>query len=218
MKSWYCNNIYCLHKYIIVAVNFYLWQGSEYSSTTKYAMLLNIPWLHKVLNMSECAWIMPWYAWLCQNMREYACICLNGFCCTCHYCNSLSTWICVVTYCNGVEGVWTNMRLFSWRDKIWFFLLYLEVSDLLFAFRLNFFTSKIYNFLLSLGDKVAGDCESWYTKFQYSIVIWSIMFCVSNQSNLNWNWKYLSCLIWLTSRNHTYCILKALFHVAYPKY
>ena len=29
--------------------------------------------------------------------------------------------------------VWKSMRLFSWRDKIWFFLLQVEVFDLLFV-------------------------------------------------------------------------------------
>ena len=29
--------------------------------------------------------------------------------------------------------VWKNMRLFSWRGKIWFFLLQVEVFDLLFV-------------------------------------------------------------------------------------
>ena len=29
--------------------------------------------------------------------------------------------------------VWKSMRLFSWRGKIWFFLLQVEVFDLLFV-------------------------------------------------------------------------------------
>ena len=54
-----------------------LCQGYEYVSGSKYARVLNIPWLHRVLDMSEYTWIIPDYAWLCRNMLDYARICLN---------------------------------------------------------------------------------------------------------------------------------------------
>ena len=41
------------------------------------------------------------------------------------------------------------------------------------------------------GLRGAGDCESWYTKFQYWIDIQSIIFCVSDQTNLILNPKNL---------------------------
>ena len=36
--------------------------------------------------------IVPHYAWIYGNMREYAQICLVSFCFTCLHCNPLSTW------------------------------------------------------------------------------------------------------------------------------
>ena len=37
-------------------------QGFEYASGSKYARVLNIPWSHRVLNISEYYWIISEYA------------------------------------------------------------------------------------------------------------------------------------------------------------
>ena len=65
--------------------------------------------------------------------------------------------------------VWRNMRLYPWRNKIWFFLRYPKVFDLLLGFRLNIFTSKIQSFLLSWEFKGTEGPESWYVILQYSV-------------------------------------------------
>ena len=72
------------------------------------------------------------------NIREYACTCRNmherlvfAF----PHFNPLSTWS-MITYYNvytKLEQTWRNMRIFSWRDKIWFFLQYLKVFDFFFV-------------------------------------------------------------------------------------
>ena len=52
--------------------------------------------------------------------------------------------------------VWRNTRLFSLRDKIWFFLQKPGIFDVLFVFRLNIFSSKISILLLPSEAKGAG--------------------------------------------------------------
>ena len=59
-----------------ICFRFWICRGSGYT------MVLNMPELHRVLNMPEYVWI-PAYAWICLN-------CTNGFCFTFTYCNSLS--------------------------------------------------------------------------------------------------------------------------------
>ena len=118
---------------------------------------------------------MPDYAWICWKILDYAKICGNI---------PKSTWMAFVlqsplqslvylNMCNVLILqkfiVWRNIRLFPWRNKIWFFLWYPKVFDLLLGFRLNIFTSKIQSFLLSLGFKGPGGPESWYVKLQYSV-------------------------------------------------
>ena len=79
---------------------FCIYQGSKYARDTEG---------------SEDAYtlLMFKYVWICQNMREYTFICLNGFCFKFLHCNLF--------------------RLFSWGDKNWFFLKQLRVFDLLFV-------------------------------------------------------------------------------------
>ena len=100
-------------------------QDSEYTRVTQGSEYIII--------IPEYAWLcldMSEYPWICRNSCEYALICLNDFCFT-----FLHFPICftipfllehVVTYLNIDRRleviVWRNMRLFSWRDKIWFFL------------------------------------------------------------------------------------------------
>ena len=65
---------------------FWLYQGSEYTTTLNIHLVLNIP---RILVYRDyrgfwmCLWIrllIPKYIWICQNMYKYICICLNGFC------------------------------------------------------------------------------------------------------------------------------------------
>ena len=53
------------------------WQGSEYASVSdfEYIRVLNMPGLHKVLNISEYAWI--YNSWTCLNIPKYMWINLN---------------------------------------------------------------------------------------------------------------------------------------------
>ena len=51
------------------------------------------------------------------------------------------------------------MKLLSWNDKISTFL----GIWLLFCFKVNTFTSKIWNLVLPLEVKIVGNSESWYT-------------------------------------------------------
>ena len=44
--------------------------GSEYVKGSGYTTVLNMPGLHRVLNMPEYAWIIPGYAWLCVNVLK----------------------------------------------------------------------------------------------------------------------------------------------------
>ena len=56
---------------------FWIYHDSEYASGFKYAKVLNMPGLHRALNMPEYAWIIPEYVWLCLNRCLYAWICGN---------------------------------------------------------------------------------------------------------------------------------------------
>ena len=86
-------------------------------------------WIYKG---SEYVWIIPRYIWFCLKIIEYDGICENL---------PKSTWMAfvlpfpivipclrehVVTYISGCAKleviVWRNIRLLSWRDKIWFSL------------------------------------------------------------------------------------------------
>ena len=106
---------------------FWIYQVSEYASGSEFASVLNMSGLHRVLNMPECL-IMS--GWICLEMSEYAGICVN---------KPKSASIAFVLYSPIVipcllEGVvtyfyvftklevlvWMKMRLFSWRDTIWF--------------------------------------------------------------------------------------------------
>ena len=62
---------------------FWIYQSSEYTFSSEYTRVLNmpglhhgdIPWLHRVWNMPE--WIHLNNSWICLNMPEYAWIYLN---------------------------------------------------------------------------------------------------------------------------------------------
>ena len=107
---------------------FWIYQGSEYASSSQFARVLNMSVLHRVLNMPEYAWLcLTEYVWICLNMPGYAWICLN-----------LPEWLFVLYFPIVIpyllEGVviyfniytklevlvWMKLRLFSWRHTIWF--------------------------------------------------------------------------------------------------
>ena len=116
---------------------------------------------------------MPDYVWICLNEPEYAWICLNlpewflFYISPFPYLfyNSFSTWTHGYLF-ERLQETRRNTRLFSWIDKIWFFLKQLE--PFVFCFRLNIFISKISNSLLPFvvegvgGGGGGGGCQSWY--------------------------------------------------------
>ena len=118
-----------------------------YQGYTGFIICLNNFWLY--LNMLD-------FVCICLNMPEYTRICINipksdwmAFVLHFPYGYITSQVVTAVTYLNVYRRlevkVWRNMRLFSSRDKIWFFLLQLEVFHIFcFCFRLNTFRSKIY--------------------------------------------------------------------------
>ena len=65
-----------------------------------------------------------------------------------------------VTYLKFI--VWRNIRLFSWRDKIWFFSIVVRGIWFAFCFTLNTFTSKTSNLQLPFQAEGGKGCESWY--------------------------------------------------------
>ena len=66
---------------LYICLWFWICQGSEYVR------------LNRVLNMPDYVWLnLHKYVWNCQYLREYAQICLNGFCLIFPYCNALSPW------------------------------------------------------------------------------------------------------------------------------
>ena len=111
--------IFTKHPRVLNMRGFWTYQSSEYASRSKDARVLNIPriliclwfWICQgseqtrvlnmlgltgfwiCLNMLDYVWLnMTGYVWTCRYMREYAQICLNGFCFIFPYCNALSPW------------------------------------------------------------------------------------------------------------------------------
>ena len=95
--------IFTKHPRVLNMRGFQICQGSKYTKALNMPLVLNLPrlWinqsseygkLNRVLNMPDYVWLnMHGYVWICQYMREYAQICLNGFCFIFPYCNALST-------------------------------------------------------------------------------------------------------------------------------
>ena len=140
-----------------------LWicKNFEYLSGFEYGRFLNIPrfWICLWFEYMPEFWICPGYNIL--NMPEYAGKCVNV---------PKSAWMTfvlhfpivifclyktVVNYFNVYMKleviVWRNMRLVSWRDKIWFFLVVAWSICFILWFRLNIFTSKISSLLRGRG-------------------------------------------------------------------
>ena len=97
--------IFTKHPRVLNMRGFQICQGSKYTKALNMPLVLNLPrlwWinqaseyvtLNRVLNMPEYAWLnMHGYFWICQYLRAYAQICLNGFCFIFPYCNALSPW------------------------------------------------------------------------------------------------------------------------------
>ena len=140
-----------------------LWicKNFKYLSGFEYGRFLNIPrfWICLWFEYMPEFWICPGYNIL--NMPEYAGKCVNV---------PKSAWMTfvlhfpivifclyktVVNYFNVYMKleviVWRNMRLVSWRDKIWFFLVVAWSICFILWFRLNIFTSKISSLLRGRG-------------------------------------------------------------------
>ena len=95
--------IFAKHPRVLKMPGFQICQGSKYTKALNMHLVLNLPrfWINQdseyvrvktVLNMPDYVWLnMQWYVWICQYMREYAQICLDGFCFIFPYCNTLST-------------------------------------------------------------------------------------------------------------------------------
>ena len=148
--------------------------------------------------MSGCAWIIIVYAWICLNksdyllMPEYALIylnCLSGFALYVPIViMCLLEWM--VTYFSKVYSLKEHEAFFFNKRQNWIFSRVAASIWFVFCFRLNIFSSKIWDFLLSLRVKWASGRESWYTKFQYLIDVKSTIYCVLNQTDLIWHSKY----------------------------
>ena len=143
--------IFTKHPRVLNMRGFWTYQSSEYASRSKDARVLNIPriliclwfWICQgseqtrvlnmlgltgfwiCLNMLDYVWLnMTGYVWICRYMREYAQICLNGFCFIFPYVIPclLERVLTYFNVCTKLEVfVWRKMMLFSWRHKHWFF-------------------------------------------------------------------------------------------------
>ena len=151
---------------------------------SKYTKVLNMP---LVLNLPGF-WICQGHTgfWICMNIPEYAWLCLAEYAGICVNMPN-SAWmvfvLCfpIVTHCL-LEGVvtyfyvYTKLEVLVWRkievvslEKQNLIFSIVAVSILFgFCFRLSIFTSKISNFLLSLGAEGGGACESWCTFFYFT--------------------------------------------------
>ena len=135
---------------------FWTYQSSEYASGSEDARVLNMSGLTGFwicLNMSDYVWLnMPGYVWMAFVLYfPIAIPCLL---------ERVLTYFSAYTKLEVL--VLKKMMLFLVGDtKIDFF--YSSCNFIGFCFRLDIFTSKISNLLLSLGAERGGGCESWYT-------------------------------------------------------
>ena len=145
---------------------FWTYQSSEYASGSKDARVLKMSGLTGFwicLNIPDYVWLnMPRYVWICQYMREYAQICLNGFCFIFPYCNTLSTWS-VLTYFN----VYTKLEVLVLRKMMLFLvdtkIVFSIVAVILLLFVLNSIFLQYFEFAVTIRERGGGICESWYT-------------------------------------------------------
>ena len=145
---------------------FWIHHSPEHASGSKDARALNMSeltgfWI--CLSMSDYVWLnMPGYVWICRYMREYAQICLNGFCFIFPYCNTLSTWS-VLTYFN----VYTKLEVLVLRKMMLFLvdtkIVFSIVAVILLLFVLNSIFLQYFEFAVTIRERGGGICESWYT-------------------------------------------------------
>ena len=124
-------------------------------------------WIY--LNMPDYVWLnMHGYVWICQYLRKYAQICLNGFCFTFPYClYAVSTWTRVYLFQRlhktGSFSLKENDAVFFGDTNIDFSIVAVVIFG--FCFRVDIFTNKISNLLLILEAEGGGACESGYPFF-----------------------------------------------------
>ena len=118
----------CMMPGFWIYILLWIYQGPNYAKicrVSKYTRVLNMPgvphgdtpWLHRVRHMPEYSFINPKCAWICLNMLEWFCF---AFPCS----NFLSIWThgyLFQIWMKLDDIVWRNMRLFFWRDNVWFF-------------------------------------------------------------------------------------------------
>ena len=103
--------IFTKHPRVLNMRGFQICQVSKYTKAVNMPLVLNLPrlWinqsseyvrLNRVLNMPDYVWLnMHGYVWICQYLRKYAQICLNGFCFIFPYClYAVSTWTCAYLF------------------------------------------------------------------------------------------------------------------------
>ena len=100
-----------------------------------------------------------------------------------------------VTYLKFI--VWRNIRLFSWRDKIFFSI---AVRGICFAFffTLNTFTSKTSNLQLPFQAEGGKGCESWCAitfcqkkKYQqhFYFILYALLLISLLRKGLRWSFQ-----------------------------
>ena len=162
-----------------------------------------MPGLHKVLNMSEKFLHILDYTWICRNVPCYAGILVNmpKSACVDFVSHDLILIPCLlehmVIYFSKIYSLKEHETVFLKRQNLIFFFVVAGCIWYIFCLRLNIFTRfQIWFYPWWLMEL---DCESCYTKFQYSIDIWSTLFCVLNGFdlklkilNIDWYQDYLS--------------------------
>ena len=143
-------------RWVLNMSDFWFYQSSEYTR------VLNMPGLHKAVNLPEYAWILA-YDWKCLTACEYAQIWLFFF--TCSHCNPLFCWTGGYLFQQSLysEETWgcfseeTKRGFFysSWKYLICYMLL------------TKYFTSKISNLLLTFWNR--GGCELWILRCHYKV-------------------------------------------------
>ena len=123
-----------------------------------------------ILNRPKWFQNMPDYVWICLNRPEYTGICVNmpKSAWTAFVLHFLFFFFAISFLLELVIIVWIrNMRLFSWRDKIWYF--YCSRKYFIFLFSFFFFLLRLYIFTCNITFRVrgmmwwVGDRHSWYT-------------------------------------------------------
>ena len=105
---WLCQS--SDHARVVSILRFWIYQGSQYDSGSEYSRVLNISVLLRVLKMPEYTWIIP----------EKGRMNMNRFYFTFSHCNPLSSWTSRYLFQRSQKTRY--MKMFSWRDKLSFFL------------------------------------------------------------------------------------------------